>query len=254
MTNDIYNEVAVAAIDLLGFSRQVNENINNALKSIELVRESAREYSFGLVQEYDHFSQKTVPKPDINPSREFFGDSIFFYGNPEAPIRKQVGVLLILTCHIILTGILKKQYFARAGIATGNLLIKENKEDKIVIGTAIVNAHQLEKNQNWIGGAVLFNDYKPPYLELGNKASLIANYTPPFKEEMGKNQKIFALNWLNELVLSMAKKNYCFVNEIEQYLNTLKEKENNQVIQTKYENTLNFIQEIKNSNNSIQRT
>lgn len=243
MINNIYNEVAVAAIDLLGFSRQVNEDISNALKSIELVREASRKFTFGLVQEFNHFSQ-TISKPDINPSREFFGDSIFFYGNPEAPIRKQVGVLLILTCHIILTGIVKKQYIARAGIATGNLLIKENKEDKIVIGTAIVNAHGIEINQNWIGGAICFNDYKPPYLEPGNKASLIANYIPPFKEKISENKKIYALNWLNELVLSMANVRNNEITEIEQYLRALKDKQKDQKIKNKYENTLIFIQQI----------
>ncbi len=100
-TPNIHKEVAVASIDLLGFSRQVKEDLNYALKSIELVRESSRKYKFGLAQEYNHFSQRTIFKPDINPSKEFFRDSIFFHGNPNAQIRKQVRVLLFLTCHII---------------------------------------------------------------------------------------------------------------------------------------------------------
>ena len=153
-----HDEVVVSAIDLLGFSKQTREDPCGALRSIELLRESSEEYSVQLAQEFDYLSQETVSKPDINPSGEYFGDSIFFYGNPEAPIRKQVSVLLILTCHIILKGMLKRQYLARAGIATGNLLIKEKEESKIVIGMAILNAHQLEENQNWIGGAISFND------------------------------------------------------------------------------------------------
>ena len=44
MAQDIYNEVAVAAIDLLGFKKQVYENINDALTSIELLRKSSREH------------------------------------------------------------------------------------------------------------------------------------------------------------------------------------------------------------------
>lgn len=242
--NKVYrnDNIAVAAIDLLGFSEQVRNDIENALKSIEIIRECTRKFSFGTVQKYNHFSGTLVSSPDITPAKEFFWDSIYIYGNLDAPIRKQIRVLLFLTCYIILTGIVKKQYFARAGIATGNILIKESSENKICIGSSIVNAHELEKNQNWIGGAIVFDDYKPPYLEPGNQASYIAKYKPPLKKRINNNSKIFALNWLNSTLLQTIERKSYSVSEVKKYIEKLKNEETKPQIKIKYENTFEFIQ------------
>ena len=145
------NKAMVAVCDILGFSNLVKERpleevINYHIKNYHIVLES----SIPQVK-----NQSTAPTPlDILKQGLVgfvsFSDTVLIYSliNERDGYRNVINAVT----RLIAGPILWPEYRFRAGIAYGEFY--QNSEKNIYVGKAIIEAYELEKKQEWCGGAL----------------------------------------------------------------------------------------------------
>lgn len=189
------NEIAVASVDVLGISRILGQN--NGTQTAAHILNNIWINSGNAM--YSSPSQSSSSQQIYWKSIKF-GDSIYFFGNPNDPIDIQLQNLIVRTGTLIGLGIYNFNYFLRSGIAIGDLEIIQvnipmhqgNLIDYIYIGSSMDRAHRLEGCQNWIGGAVIGN------IDCSSFMTYLTAYNIPIKRWKYPRQykPTNAINWL----------------------------------------------------------
>lgn len=195
-----HEEVVVATIDILGMKEilESNDKLNHATKIIGQINASMNMNRF--------YMNPKDGKKYPNWYEQQFGDSIYLIGDPKLPVEKQTRGIVFGVAHLIAFGIfgyeiIGRNFLLRCGIARGNLRTAQWKindsQGEIFIGNSMSRANNLEKNQDWIGGAAYGNidcrEIRDFYLVRYDNIPLKEKY----KEELvPKDVPKYAIDWV----------------------------------------------------------
>jgi hypothetical protein len=199
------------------------------------------------------YTSPSFSAPKIRTFREIlkFGDSIYIISDPNDPIEVQIDKLILRVTTLIALGIYLYEYkfFLRCGIAKGDLLDVQvwmpnnapahlrNINQRIIIGNSLSRANYLEKNQNWIGGAVMGD------INCKRSMNYLVEYKIPLKDKMPKAYKPkYAINWLKLLSENNIEiKELNIIDDIANSIGGIK-----RIDKKKIKNTKKFIKKINN--------
>lgn len=241
MTDHI-DKIVVASIDILGISKML-EYENGSKKVIKK-----------LYNAWMNSGNIIFKKPDMGSEQismfwgsTKFGDSIYFFGNPDDTIEKQTEFLIFRTGILIAIGISTLGILFRCGIAEGDLELNKIKiptfggteYNEILIGTSMSRAHKLEINQKWIGGAISGNiDCK----KIGKY--LIKYKDIPINKKKFKKEFLpdYAINWYEFLKDTAEVSKFDINTTEERIISIAKDIGINDGVTTKINNTKKFLE------------
>ncbi len=150
-----YPAIAVAALDLLGVRALVSRS-DCALTAMDVLSRFVRNASTRGVYNTETLHDRHDFMFDVDV---FFGDSLYLFADPSRDIETQVHGLLLRVSTLIGIGLwTSPRFLVRGAIAVGDLRKRLAQGDsvshEIRIGTSMINAHQLQEGQDWIGAAV----------------------------------------------------------------------------------------------------
>jgi hypothetical protein len=155
-SEEYYPNIAAAAIDICGMGTLVNkgDECKSAMRAIELLVKNT------VLQRGAYKKLPVHGKPDIflHDISSYFGDSVYLFANPKNDLKTQVD-LLTINCSALLAAGIAFGFIARAGICIGDLRksffnLGGGRIQELRIGTSMVQAHQLQESQRWVGGAI----------------------------------------------------------------------------------------------------
>lgn len=182
----------LAFCDILGFTEMLKKNDNNFVaEKIDSLIWSARQ----MKSDWTVFDFKKEEQRDGKSKLSFlhFNDSLVIYsdpfvGNDDESFKKDLFIQHIADFVLLsfLSGIP-----LRCGLSYGKLYV--DKKKKVIVGKPLIDAVELEKNQNWVGGS-----FHPtcPLKDILQKDLIVKNYLVPLKRSYKLSKKT-ALNWLN---------------------------------------------------------
>jgi hypothetical protein len=168
----------IVMLDVLGFKNLVNSNPLD--KIIEMYQD--------LIKESKPVRFDTSSGPIIL-DYTVFSDSIIIWTEPT---KDNINYLCYFLSSLIGYSI-KKCMPLRFGIAYGECEMDKCKN--IFIGKPIIDAHQTESNQQWIGGAFHESCYDAPYFDLMKYLRFAYIYNVPVKNGT-KPKTEYAVNWV----------------------------------------------------------
>lgn len=189
-SDQYYPRIAVAALDILGFSKLVEKG-DESLVAMDTIAKFVRNASSSRL-----YSDPILGGNDDYMFRAsvYFGDSVYLFGDPMRELDDQVAGLCMRVATLLFAGLLEPRLLVRGAIAVGDLRIRSVQGDgeshKIRIGTSMTRAHKLENAQEWIGAAV---DRRAPRNDIAN--GWTACYEVPLKPN-SKMRSPVALNWI----------------------------------------------------------
>lgn len=162
--------VLLAVFDILGFSERVrdhNSSLSDIRDTYNLLRERTVKrndlFSFDLMP-FDETHETQVPAIlRIEVESVVFSDSVFAW----VPLKRGFANPFIKWCCDFVCEGLAMELPIRGAIAAGNAIL--DRESDTYIGKPILEAHELEANQDWLGLAFHHQATWPP---------LIADITP----------------------------------------------------------------------------
>lgn len=185
----------VAICDILGFKNLI---LNNNVE--EVVNNSLAYLKRSI---YHSITQKEIPDkiPTMNEIKQeskvgfaIFSDTILLYTKKDTDDDCQ---FLLETCGwLLFENVFNHSTRLRIGVSYGESFI--NEEDNIYIGKPIVDAYQLEKSQEWSGGALTKNAEEriPEFVKTENESAFnwyLTYYNVPLKN--GLNEKLLTIDW-----------------------------------------------------------
>ncbi len=185
----------VAICDILGFSKLI---LRNDVETVLNVGLNFFKKSLKHSVHKDSFPDETVSYKDLRNHRKlgvaWFSDTVLLYTRKdEDDVCRQ---LLQIVGWLIFENMLTLNSRMRVGISYGEAFMDEKEE--IYIGKPIVEAYNLEKSQEWSGGALTkkveerFGNY---LASLNPMESWVVPYNVPLKLSLRKN--LLAINWTN---------------------------------------------------------
>lgn len=238
MSKDFFVEkIAVASIDMLGISNCLKDTgTEHAFNKLAALHASLKAVKINRVAQYDPIKEELCNTSLPNDFISYFSDSIYFFGNQNDPIHKQVEVLALHAMRMINNGFLAKpNYFIRAGIAVGNLKyrLESDGQVKLATGSSLLLAHELENAQKWIG----VSTYKELINWKDNRYDMwVDGYSVPLKSQFKSEGTPIAVNWVKQQPIPSIDKN-TLIGILEEEKSKAKDLE---VIE-KYENTKQFV-------------
>ncbi len=180
----------VAVCDLLGFSNLVQQNDLNVIVNNNLG------YLRQALHHSIHHNDFPEEVPTLNELLQhdnvgfaWFSDTLLFYGRDDSDesnrrVIETIGWLIFETMLI-------PQIRIRAGISYGEIHV--DTENSLYVGSAIIDAYQLEKIQLWSGGAL--TDSASERMSSGN--DWLIPYNVPVRTQNGgrSNRHTLAINW-----------------------------------------------------------
>lgn len=242
----------VAFLDVLGFSELVK---NNDIEYINEIFDNV----FKDIRNKDRLGSRIITSTSEQSSTEdlsiqMISDTIVIWTKDSSRLSLQV---LVGACTNLLTSCFKDGLPLRGAISVGNIAeichAENNMNIKSIIGDAIINAHELEKKQKWMGCVVdnkCFEYLQLDYFHIssGLQREIIQyDFVPIYKTE----ETHLVLNWAN-----------CLYDEkYEDIDNIILEnfsKHNKSIslpdIQNKIQNTTKFYNHIKDNNLFVDET
>lgn len=183
--NEVINGKALIAVcDILGFSDRVREEeLKSIIEDYKFLRETVTSCSFL----FDGFPENT---PDVGMA--FFSDTILLYSGIDSDDTCR-DLLKIVSC-LLFQNLFYKPTRLRAGIAYDEVYI--DKINNIFLGRGIVEAAELEKAQEWSGGALALSAEKRVNKYIDSPFfvdwPIVRCYVPIKKEDCHSN---IAVNW-----------------------------------------------------------
>ncbi len=193
---DTYHEkIAALSVDALGI-KHLLESDDVALSATNAVD--------GLVGQM-LIAEKLLS--DSDPLRMFglsryFGDSAYVFGSPSDSLKAQIEKLTALAAVILWIGFFStlkdglNSYVPRVGIGCGNLRIRvldvDSRTHDLHMGSSMVEAHQIESAQLWVGGALpteICDDSNRYWVE----------YSPPTAADY-EGPRLCAVNWFQTAI------------------------------------------------------
>ncbi len=182
----------IAVCDILGFKELVKNN------PLDKVVNKFLNYLMKAL--YHSIHHKNCPKdtPSLDGLKKnnrvgfaWFSDTMLFYGLRDTKEAHRA-VIETLGCLLFET-MMYKYTRIRAGIFYGEVYIDEKRD--IFVGPAIIEAHQLEKIQEWSGAAL--SDSAASLIN--EKENWIVSYDVPIKLPSGQLDSVMtlAVNWTN---------------------------------------------------------
>jgi hypothetical protein len=158
---EYFENVVVASFDILGFKEKIRKDSRIASKVLGNFVRNAQYGRTAYSAEVDFSKPGFESKKmfDLYSSIERFSDSLFVYGNPNEAIEDQLDKICGMAAKTVAIGLMcDRPYLVRCGIGTGDLVSKTistfNEETTFFTGNSILNAYQIECEQNWAGGAL----------------------------------------------------------------------------------------------------
>ncbi|MBN1778022.1 MAG: hypothetical protein JW811_07860 [Clostridiales bacterium] len=217
-------KLAVAYFDVLGFTDMIKtEPLANVVERYQRMIEYTNNYMVAV----DEISKKIIRLPK-SCDRYIFSDSILLVANKDT---NESFVDLISYAWRFLQIAMVSEFPLRGAITYGDVLIDPQKG--LYLGKPIVEAVELEKEQDWMGAIVadstaqqytmVFEDGYPnsEILQL-----LFPIYTVPLKNNEIRTSRV--INWRENIISDKGTKAF------------FKNPSNNQSIQRKIDNTLEF--------------
>jgi hypothetical protein len=183
----------VAVCDILGFSNLVETSDLDTvvIKAVEWFRKALHHslHKKNFPQEIPVFKELESHE---HIGVAWFSDTIFFYtkGDTDDSIRELLATVAWLLFETHMQGVTR----VRVGIAYGDVFI--DPDNSLYVGQPIIEAHQLEQQQQWSGGALAESAYEriPLVARSGQYADWwIVPYEVPLKEKGPTN--MLAVNW-----------------------------------------------------------
>ena len=193
---DYNKDIIAASIDILGLGNVLK--YNGSKKAFNLLNKLFLNTIDPYVYSAPLFLGKKIR---VFKDSVRFGDSVYIFGEPKNSIQNQVEHLIFRAVSLLALGIYKHNFFLRCGIAGGDLLTGPlalpkdvpqhliELSENIFIGTSISHANQLEKNQNWIGGAISKD------IDCSHCMKYLVEYDIPLKNKKGQTAR-YAINWI----------------------------------------------------------
>lgn len=231
----------VAFFDILGFKNMVEKNSHEELMVI---------YNDSLYESLDFAEKATnmvftmITPPDELESLKIkmyvISDSIIFIQD----VITQRGLLYIISyCRSLIGSAMADGIPIRGGLSFGPITV-ENKRGTTVVGLGLTKAYNLESKQQWAGGIVdkeCFDIVPKENTDLINhlinnkKNPIITKYNVPLKDGTSKEELV--MDWT---IYEMIKNE----NNIREAF-SMHNKEINEDVQIKIENTVKFYNEVK---------
>lgn len=192
--NEVINGKALIAVcDILGFSDRVREEeLKTIIEDYKFLRETVNHCSFL----FDGFSENTAKSTQVdkysNVGMAFFSDTILLYTGIDSD--ETCSDLLKFVSCLLFQNLFYKPTRLRAGIAYDEVYI--DKINNIFLGRGIVEAAELEKAQQWSGGALALSAEKRVNKYIDSPFfvdwPIVRCYVPIKKEDCHSN---IAVNW-----------------------------------------------------------
>lgn len=202
---DEYNErVVVGAVDVIGIRNIVE--MGNSNESVDILSVLYRNCIEGALYGDPTFTKP--PKERIFAISEGFGDSLYLFGNPKEEPKVQADKMIPFIGGLIAYGFMifkirKLRCRLRVGIAVGEVFHRgiiykdpftgEKLIKNIRMGKALIDAHNIEECQSWIGGAV--SEEVKKICDSGNE--YLIDYKIPTSTTERYSTLRWAINWVN---------------------------------------------------------
>lgn len=233
----------VAFFDVLGFKNMVEKNSHEYLMDI---------YDFGLYESLDQAENMTnTILRLITPENELESLKVKIYVISDSVIfiqenLTQRGLLYIISyCRILIGMAIADGIPIRGGLSYGPVSI-DDKRGTTIVGLGLTKAYNIESKQQWAGGIIdkeCFEIVPKERIDLvdhliKNKENpIITDYNVPLKDGTSKKELVF--DWtIYNLIKSEDDIRKSFLKH---------NKEVNQSVQVKIENTVKFFNDIKNT-------
>ena len=150
MDSEITNKAMVAVCDILGFSdlvrqRPLDEMINYHITNYHnLIKASIPKAS----KVYQSSSQEFVDQQLVGVA--IFSDTVLIFSLVKH--KRSYDQVIYAAASILAQPILSPEYRFRIGISYGDFY--HDAANNIYVGKALIEAHELERKQNWSGGAL----------------------------------------------------------------------------------------------------
>lgn len=229
------NKVFTAFLDILGFKEMV---LNNSHSELEVIFEKTINQTLEFINKT---SIKAYSKINSSSKTNFLmvSDSIIIWSDDDTK-ESFLGVVTATT--YLTTLFMVNGVPLRGGISFGNITAYKNRDNLNIFGDSIVNAYELERNQQWSGVII---DHKCLELEGIKKSEELAfmkagmsivEYYVPMKS--GPLKTHYVCNW------AMTLKKYDIDKEsIREYFSEHNKKIDNWSVKTKIDNTIKFYEE-----------
>ena len=222
----------VAFLDILGFSDLIK---HNEIQKLIIIYKSVLEELCSYLPKLSTWEKprpRTVNLSIVQDSMILWIEADEFYDL----------YLMLGTVQMILQNSFLEGLPIRGAISRGEISIltgdHENYSIRTILGKPLVEAYQMEKNQNWMGCVCdksIFNDRKKPEIEY-LKANYLIQYKIPLKE--GPINSEYAVIWHSNKIKQNAEK------MVRDAFSKHNKRINNWDIENKIINTIKFINEV----------
>ncbi|MFO8008919.1 MAG: hypothetical protein R6V05_14420 [Candidatus Brocadiia bacterium] len=231
-----YADMVVAAIDILGF---------RALLECDDECEAAMQSAKTLIENAPH--QYVYDSPDMGtPCDRLYkdwlhlGDALYLFGDPQASIADQALGLMAKSVGLLCLGFRlwsggERGRLIRVGVARGDLRVAgsiDGREAPIRLGSAMSRAYRLERDQEWIGGAI---DSTIPVL---SEEQYRIQYDVPLKDGSEWQGHCKALNWV---AAAAQNPDFLDVEPVPGWFQDAAAQEKDERVSRKYCNTAQFV-------------
>jgi hypothetical protein len=186
-----FDSIVVAAVDVLGMRRLVSRGdaCAEAMAALRNFVWNALESRMFYEPDETRLAGRT------HQIGMYFGDAVYLFGDPSDSPKLQLMKLTAKVASLIWWGLRgPARFLVRVGIGAGNLRTKTvtvaGISHEIRIGSAMLRAYELEKNQDWVGGAV-----DGGVAALDSKHEWTVDYPVPLHREC-PSAKPGALKWV----------------------------------------------------------
>jgi hypothetical protein len=220
----------VALFDILGFRELLKKNELDRVAATYLGTKKGFEKDVAHINALNKaFDEKGSVKYHV------FSDTILIY---TSNCDENSFYSLLVACQSLFNSALQNQLPIRGSIARGELITSGG----IEVGKPIVEAHENEQAQDWIGCCITDNSVSEIDKEKYLRTKRIVEYEIPFKN--GKVSKKLAFNWIWGIawkVMVTTKKNHFGLEQIYDEITFFREPASDWTIRRKHDNTKKFV-------------
>lgn len=171
----------VAVCDVLGYGEYIKRHsLDEAITHIRSIKDLARK---SILTGY-------TPDGDITEfvGHMTFSDTVVFYSLRDNILAFEH--LIFAALRILAVPLLYPQYRFRIGISYGEF--HYDNQENLYVGKALVDAHELEKKQEWIGAVLSQEAFEKVETTAGGRVYLM-KYNVPLKND--ERESLYVINW-----------------------------------------------------------
>jgi len=185
------NYCLIAVCDILGFKSLFESKVFSLNRLYNKLGNISSSIGHSVYKDFVPVPKKLKDLRRICPvGVTWFSDTVLLFTKKDTD--EQVIELINCVCYLISDNMRFKETRLRAGISYGEAIMDDNNE--IYLGKPLIEAYELEKKQEWAGGAIT-KSAEQRILSIQDEGiqNWLINYDVPIKDN--KFENMYAINW-----------------------------------------------------------